>query len=512
MNSRSRAHSFDLDKSKSKSKSFIKDNDGKNFQSLIFEFGDKHKSGVDIEDCDFSKNLIGDVIRDEDIGLPGLSEPEVIRHYVNLSKKNYSIDEGIYPLGSCTMKHNPRLNEKLARLDGFANIHPLQPSNTIQGALELIFNLSKSLLSITGMDAVALSPAAGAQGELCGILAIKQALKAKGENRTKILVPDSAHGTNPSTAAICGYQIESIPSDPSGRINFSILKSKLNKDVAALMLTNPNTCGLFENDICQIADEIHKIGAYLYCDGANFNAIIGKVRPKDLGIDAMHLNLHKTFSTPHGGGGPGSGPVVVSNSLAPYLPVPIVLKDAAGRYEIVEDINDSNVKNSFGRMKAFHGQIGMYVRAYSYILSHGSDGLRKIAEDAVLNANYILSVLKEHLSVRYEGHCMHEVLFDDNFLKGTDISTLDFAKAMIDLGLHPMTIYFPLIVSGAMLTEPTESESKKDLDDFCQKLIFLAEQAKNGNKDLFKLAPQKSLLKRLDETSAARNLVLTYEG
>ena len=301
MNSRSRAHSFKYSENDHNFSDSKKDSD---IQNLIFEIGSKDKSGVDISDCDFSEDFIEGFLRKEEIGLPGLSEPEVIRHFVNLSKKNYSIDEGIYPLGSCTMKHNPRLNEKLARLDGFANIHPLQPISSVQGMLEMIFELSKDLLEITGMNAVAMTPAAGAQGELCGILAVKQAIEKKGENRTKILVPDSAHGTNPSTAAICGYNIESIPSESNGRINFEVLKSKLNSDTAALMLTNPNTCGLFENDIKRIAEEVHRVGAYLYCDGANFNAIVGKVKPSELGIDAMHLNLHKTFSTPHGGGGP----------------------------------------------------------------------------------------------------------------------------------------------------------------------------------------------------------------
>ena len=499
MNSRSRAHSF----SNSENISF---ESKENNQSLIFELGSAEKSGVDIKDCDFSSNLIGDYLRKEKVGLPGLSEPEVIRHFVNLSKKNYSIDEGIYPLGSCTMKHNPRLNEKLARLDGFANLHPLQPINTVQGILELIFELSENLLEITGMDAVALSPAAGAQGELCGILAIKQALEKNGEKRSKILVPDSAHGTNPSTAALCGYDIESIPSNPIGRINLEVLKDKLNDQVAALMLTNPNTCGLFENDILKIAEEVHDVGAYLYCDGANFNAIVGKVKPSSLGIDAMHLNLHKTFSTPHGGGGPGSGPVVVSGKLAEYLPVPIIKKINDKKYKIFENNN----QNSFGRLKAFHGQVGMFIRAYSYILSHGSDGLKQVAEDAVLNANYIQSKLKKYLTVKYPGYCMHEVLFDDEFLKDTGVTTLDFAKAMIDKGIHPMTIYFPLIVSGAMLTEPTETESKNELDNFCKKLVDLAKEAKKGNKKLFDSSPSKVILGRLNETAAARDLVLSY--
>ncbi|MBL41898.1 MAG: glycine dehydrogenase (aminomethyl-transferring) [Rhodospirillaceae bacterium] len=500
MNSRSRAHSF---------KSAVNSNKETelNTQSLIFELGSTEKSGVDIENCEFSSNLIGESLRNKKIGLPGLSEPEAIRYFVNLSKKNYSIDEGIYPLGSCTMKHNPRLNEKLARLDGFANLHPLQPVNTIQGVLELMFELSKNLLEITGMEAVALSPAAGAQGELCGILAIKQALENKRENRSKILVPDSAHGTNPSTAALCGYEIESVPSNPSGRINLDILIEKLNDKVAALMLTNPNTCGLFENDILKIAEEVHKRGAYLYCDGANFNAIVGKVKPSSLGIDAMHLNLHKTFSTPHGGGGPGSGPVVVSKQLSSFLPVPMI-KKINDKFEIIE--NENKNTNSFGRLKAFHGQVGMFIRAYSYILSHGSDGLKQVAEDAVLNANYIQSKLKEHLTVKYPGFCMHEVLFDDQFLKGTEVSTLDFAKAMIDKGIHPMTIYFPLIASGAMLTEPTETESKKDLDNFCEKIIDLAKKAKEGNRNLFSSSPTKAVLGRLNETAAARDLILTY--
>ncbi len=484
-------------------------------EPLIFEFGDFHGTGVDLPEPEGKTDRLGGLNRQAAIGLPGLSEPETMRHYVRLSQKNYAIDMGPFPLGSCTMKHNPRLNEKIARLPGFADLHPLAPESAAQGALELIDRLAFWLKELTGMPAVAMSPKAGAHGELCGMMAIKAAISARGEGdkRTHVLAPDSAHGTNPATAAQCGFKVDSIPVDSGGRIDHEALVEKLTDEVAGIMVTNPNTCGLFERDIRAIADAIHDVGGYFYCDGANFNAIAGKVKPGDLGVDAMHLNLHKTFSTPHGGGGPGSGPTVFSEALAPFAPVPYVVFED-GAFRLVETRRAAKktgqCAQSFGRMTAFHGQMGMFVRALVYMKSHGVDGVRQAAEDAVLNANYVLARLKAEMTPAFKDHCMHEALFDDHFLKDTGIETIDFAKAMIDEGFHPMTMYFPLVVHGAMLIEPTESESKRELDLFCDALLSLAKRAKSGEVDAFKAAPVYAPRRRLDETAAARRPVLRW--
>ena len=476
---------------------------------LIFEQSVKGRVGVDLAEPKKVKNRLGGLERKGEVGLPDLSEPQVLRHYVRLSRQNYSIDAGFYPLGSCTMKHNPRINEKAARMKGLGDIHPMQPVSTVQGALALIDDLAHWLKTITGMPAVAMSPAAGAHGELCGVMAIRAAHDAKGESRTRILVPESAHGTNPATAALCGYKVQSVPARSDGRMDLEAFEAALGPDVAGVMLTNPNTCGLFENDIKKIADLIHGVGGYFYCDGANLNAILGRTRPGDLGVDAMHINLHKTFSTPHGGGGPGSGPVVLSDALAPFAPVPYVVKGTEG-YTLHEQV-DGDAKSSFGRMKTFHGQMGMFIRALSYMLSHGSDGLRQIAEDAVLNANYIRVGLNDLLHSPFDGVCMHEALFDDSTLKDTGVTTLDLAKAMIDEGYHPMTMYFPLVVHGAMLIEPTESETKETLDLFIGSMRFLIEKAqKDNDPDFFAQAPKFSPRRRLDETAAARSPVLRY--
>ncbi|MBK8628949.1 MAG: aminomethyl-transferring glycine dehydrogenase subunit GcvPB [Sphingomonadales bacterium] len=445
------------------------------------------------------------------IGLPGLSEPETIRHYTRLSRQNYAIDLGLFPLGSCTMKHNPRLNEKVARMAGFADVHPLAPHETVQGALAVIHELAHWLVTLTGMKAVAMSPKAGAHGELCGVLAIKAALQARGENRPVILVPESAHGTNPATAAFAGFRVESIPATAEGRVDVEALKAKLGPDVAGVMITNPNTCGLFERDLKTISDAVHAAGGYVYCDGANFNAIVGRVRPGDLGVDAMHINLHKTFSTPHGGGGPGSGPVVLSEALAPFAPLPFVVKRGEEFVLIEEETAGEHHGQSFGRMTAFHGQMGMFTRALAYILSHGADGLRQVAEDAVLNANYILRSLDDVLDAPFggSGPCMHEALFtDDNLAEG--FSTLDIAKGLIDEGYHPMTVYFPLVVHGAMLVEPTETESKATLDQFIGALRSVANRARQGDLAL-KSAPHFAPRRRLDETLAARKPVLVWK-
>jgi len=480
-------------------------------EPLIFEIGREGVTGVDFADVDLAHDRLGGLARRGPIGLPGLSEPEVVRHYVRLSRKNASIDANLYPLGSCTMKHNPRLNEKMARLPGFADIHPLQPQKTVQGALALIGALAHWLKELTGMPAVAMTPKAGAHGELCGLLAIRAAVAARREDRKRILVPESAHGTNPATATLCGFTVDEVPATEDGRVDVAVLAEKLGPDVAGLMLTNPNTCGLFERDIVAIADAVHAAGGYFYCDGANFNAIVGRVRPGDLGIDAMHINLHKTFSTPHGGGGPGAGPVVLSERLASFAPLPL-LREKAGVWHLIENRAEAQAAGAepFGRMCAFHGQMGMFVRALAYMLSHGGDGLRQVAEDAVLSANYVLAALKDVMSAPFEGPCMHEALFDDTFLKGTGVTTLDIAKALIDEGFHPMTVYFPLVVHGAMLIEPTETESKESLDRFITVMRALAADAKAGRKERFEGAPSLSPRRRLDETAAARKPVLRW--
>ncbi|MEH3104786.1 MAG: aminomethyl-transferring glycine dehydrogenase subunit GcvPB [Sphingomonas phyllosphaerae] len=476
---------------------------------------------------------LGDLTRKSEIGLPGLSEQETVRHYTRLSRQNYAIDLGLFPLGSCTMKHNPRLNEKVARMPGFADIHPLQPVDTVQGALGVINELAVWLIKLTGMYGVAMSPKAGAHGELCGILCIKAALEKRGEGHRKVvLVPESAHGTNPATAAFAGFTVEDIPATADGRVDTAALKARLGPDVAAVMITNPNTCGLFERDLKEISDAVHQAGGYVYCDGANFNAIVGRVRPGDLGVDAMHINLHKTFSTPHGGGGPGSGPVVLSEALAPFGPLPFTARMADGHIQLIEEehvvnraphgsavsgghgdhmLAGDDHPDTFGRMVAFHGQMGMFTRALAYILSHGADGLKQVAEDAVLNANYVLRSLEDVLDAPFAGAgpCMHEAIFSDKgFAAG--FSTIDAAKALIDEGFHPMTMYFPLVVHGAMLIEPTETESRAALDQFIGALRSVAERAKAGDPSL-KTAPHFAPRARLDETLAARKPVLTWK-
>ncbi len=481
-------------------------------EALIFEIGTAEASGVDLPDPPVHDSRLGGLERSQPIGIPGLSEPEALRHYVRLSQKNYAIDLGLYPLGSCTMKHNPRLNEKMARLAGFADIHPLQPVSTVQGALELIDTLGKWLAEITGADAVAMSPKAGAHGELCGMMAIRAAHESAGNGaqRRKVLVPECAHGTNPATASLLGYSVVDVEAREDGTVAAEAVQDKLDDNVAAIMLTNPNTCGLFECDVLEIAQAVHDAGAYFYCDGANLNALVGKARAIDLGVDAMHINLHKTFSTPHGGGGPGAGPTVFSAALAPFAPLPFVRK-ADGVLELVEHENDAGGAEPFGRMTAFHGQMGMFVRALSFMMSHGADGLRQVAEDAVLNANYLRVGLRDAMSQPFGDRiCMHEVLFDDQFLKDTGVATLDFAKAMIDEGYHPMTMYFPLVAHGAMLIEPTESESKQELDRFIEMMRALIERAKSGDAESFAGAPYLAPRRRLDETQAAREPRLVW--
>ncbi len=477
-------------------------------EPLIFETGHATGAGVDLPAPKGLPSKLGSLTRKAALDLPGLSEPETMRHFVRLSQKNYAIDLGLFPLGSCTMKHNPRLNERAARFEGFADLHPLQPTSTVQGALALMDELAHWLCTLTGMPAVALSPKAGAHGEFCGMLAIRAALEARDEShRKRVLVPSSAHGTNPATAAAAGFTVDEIPARDDGRVHLDDVKAKLGPDVAAIMITNPNTCGLFEPEIKNIADAVHAAGAYFYCDGANYNAIVGKVRPGDLGVDAMHINLHKTFSTPHGGGGPGAGPTVLSAALAPFAPVPhIVLK---GDQRVLREHTEGT--HAFGRMCAFHGQMGMFTRALTYMMSHGSDGLRQVAEDAVLNANYLLARLKPHFSAPFgDRPCMHEVLLDDSSIKPKGVETIDMAKALLDEGYHPFTTYFPLVVHGAMLIEPTETEPKRELDRFADVMIALAERVKAGEVEFFKQAPKLTPMRRLDDTRAARQPKLRW--
>jgi len=476
---------------------------------LLYEQSVKGRYGVDLETPENNSNRTGQTARTI-VGLPEVSEPQVIRHFVRISGANYNIDGNFYPLGSCTMKHNPRINEKLARLNGFANIHPLQPSSTVQGALALMFELQNWLATLTGLNGVTLVPSAGAHGELAGAKIIRKAHEEKGDARKFILIPDSAHGTNPATASMCGYSCKTVPSK-NGLVDLDVLAEMLNEDVAAFMLTNPSTCGLFEPNMNEIADMVHAVGAYFYCDGANFNAIMGKVKPADLGVDVMQFNLHKTFSTPHGGGGPGSGPVAVCDALAKHLPLPQV-KEENGIYSLITESEES-----IGRIRGFHGQFGMMVRALAYMHSHGCDGLKQISEDAVLSANYILANLKDLFNAPYDHQpCMHECLLTDKLQKENGITTHDIAKMLIDHNIHPMTVYFPLVVNGAMLIEPTESESKETIDTFIDVMRDIATEVSNGDKEAlqtkYHAAPITAPRKRLDEVRAARQPVLTYQA
>ncbi len=485
-------------------------------ENLLWEKERSDHPGVDLPEPTGVKLRTGMSPRG-DIGLPQVSEPQALRHFVRMSTWNYSIDHGFFPLGSCTMKHNPRLNEKLARLSGFAHIHPMQPESTVQGALGVMYELQNWLAELTNLPGVCLSPAAGAHGELAGMMTIRRAHEQKGENKKRriVLTPDSAHGTNPATAVTCGYEVRNMPTKENGMLTVEAFKEALYKtdaegaDIAAMMVTNPNTCGLFEKDMVEIADLLHKAGAYFYCDGANFNALVGKVRPGDFGVDVMHINLHKTFSTPHGGGGPGSGPICCTEELAKYMPVPTVLKEG----ETYKLETEEDRPATLGRLKGYHGQFGMHVRALSYMLSHGADGLQRVSEDAVLNANYILASLKDdyHAPFAHQGPCMHEALLTDKTQKEHGVTTLDMAKALVENGFHPMTVYFPIHIAGTMLIEPTETESKDSMDRFIIVMKNIANDAKAGKADLLHSYPQSTPRKRLDEVKAARNPVLRWK-
>src|SRR6266850_6168616 len=436
--------------------------------------------------------------------MPEVSKFEIIRHFTRLSTWNYAIDLGMYPLGSCTMKYNARVNEAVARLEGLAEAHPYQPEKLSQGALRILKLLSDYLLEITGMDAITLQPAAGAHGEMTGILLIRAYLESKGNPRKKILIPDSAHGTNPATAAICGYTVENLKSNSAGMIDVAALAQQMNEDVAGMMLTNPNTLGVFEEEIHKIADLLHEKGALLYMDGANMNALVGKTRPGDFGVDVMHLNLHKTFSTPHGGGGPGAGPVAMKKILEPFRPVPILVEEEGGRLAL-EPVRP----DSIGRVKAFAGNFGVLVRALAYILAYGP-GVRQATEDAVLNANYIRKHLEGVFDLPYSLPSMHEVVFSDAIQKKNGVNTMDIAKRLIDYGFHPYTTAFPLIVAGALMIEPTESESKEECDLFIDAMKAIADEAAT-NPELVKTAPHTTRVRRLDEVGAARKPILRWK-
>ncbi len=446
------------------------------------------------------------LLRQEPAKLPEVAELELVRHYVRLSQKSFSIDTHFYPLGSCTMKYNPKINEKVAALPGFARVHPHQPAEQAQGVLEIMHELQRYLAEISGMDAVTLQPAAGAHGELTGILMIKaHLLDQKQPGRVEVLIPDSAHGTNPATCTLAGFKVVSVKSNERGNVNLDDLKAKLSDRTAAMMITNPSTLGLFEENIVEVADLVHKAGGQMYMDGANMNAIQGIARPGDFGIDVQHFNLHKTFSTPHGGGGPGSGPVACKKHLEPFLPVPRVVRDGA-RYAL-----DSNRPKSIGRVKAFFGNVGMHVRCYAYIRYHGPDGLRSNAENAVLNANYLMARLKKRFRIAYDRPCMHEFVINGTSFKKLGVHTLDVAKRLLDYGFHPPTIYFPLIVPECLMIEPTESENRETLDAFADALIKIQEEAKADPKLLLE-APHTMPVRRLNEVKASREPIVRYKA
>ncbi|WP_226035040.1 aminomethyl-transferring glycine dehydrogenase subunit GcvPB [Aquibacillus saliphilus] len=476
---------------------------------LIFEHSKAGRTSyslpeIDVPEIDLNNELASAYIRETEPDLPEVSELEIVRHYTGLSRRNYGVDSGFYPLGSCTMKYNPKMNEDVARLEGFSQIHPYQDTKTVQGALEVMYDLQTSLAEITGMAEVSLQPAAGAQGEWTGLMMIRALHEANGDrNRTKVIIPDSAHGTNPASASVAGFEAITVKSNERGLVDLEDLKRVVGNDTAALMLTNPNTLGLFEEQIVEMAQIVHDAGGKLYYDGANLNAIMGYARPGDMGFDVVHLNLHKTFTGPHGGGGPGSGPVGVSSELAKFLPKPVLAKRED------EFVFDFDRPDSIGRVKPYYGNFGINLRAYTYIRTMGAEGLKKVSAYAVLNANYMMRCLQEEYDLPYPQHCKHEFVLSGKRQKKIGVRTLDIAKRLLDFGYHPPTIYFPLNVDEALMIEPTETESKETLDGFIETMIQISREAKESP-ELVQEAPHTTIVKRMDETRAARKPILRY--
>jgi len=477
---------------------------------LIFEISSPGRIGyslpeMDVPEIDIAELLPKGYLREEEAELPEVSELDIMRHYTALSKRNHGVDSGFYPLGSCTMKYNPKINENVARYNGFAHIHPLQDESSVQGALELMYDLQQHLIEITGMDEVTLQPAAGAHGEWTGLMMIRAFHEANGDTgRTKVIVPDSAHGTNPASATVAGFDTITVKSNEQGLVDLDDLKRVVGPDTAALMLTNPNTLGLFEENIVEMAEIVHGAGGKLYYDGANLNAVLSKARPGDMGFDVVHLNLHKTFTGPHGGGGPGSGPVGVKSDLVPFLPKPIVTKRGESY------LFDYDRPQSIGRVKPFYGNFGINVRAYTYIRSMGPDGLKAVTENAVLNANYMMRRLAEYYDLPFDKHCKHEFVLSGKRQKKLGVRTLDIAKRLLDFGYHPPTIYFPLNVEECIMVEPTETESKETLDEFIDAMIQIAKEAEE-NPEIVQEAPHTTVIGRVDEATAARKPILRYQ-
>ncbi|EEG76225.1 Glycine dehydrogenase (decarboxylating) [Dethiobacter alkaliphilus AHT 1] len=478
-------------------------------KKLLFEMGRPGRKGYSLPQLDVPDRSVDELLpakmqRKAPLDMPELSEGEVIRHYTELSTRNHGVDSGFYPLGSCTMKYNPKVNEEVAGMPGFALVHPLQDQSTIQGALELLYKTEKELKEVTGMDRLTFQPVAGAHGELTGLMVIQAYHRAKGEERTKVLVPDSAHGTNPATATMAGYDVVQIPSNEQGLVDVKALKEALDEKVAALMLTNPNTLGLFEEEILEISKAVHEVGGLLYYDGANLNAIMGYARPGDMGFDVVHLNLHKTFATPHGSGGPGSGPIGVKEKLTPFLPVPLVEKDGADYYLNYE------LPQSIGKVHGFYGNFGVVVKAYTYLRMMGKEGLKQASADAVLNANYLMERLKKTYYLPYDRVCKHEFVLSAREQKKKGAGAGDIAKALLDYGYHPPTVYFPLIVEDALMVEPTETEGKETLDGFASTMEEIAE-AINKDPEKIKSAPHTTVVGRLNEVKAAREPRLRWK-
>jgi len=478
-------------------------------ESLIFEMSVPGRKAYSMPACDVPEEDISSLIpleflREKCPELPEVSEVDAVRHFTGLSRMNHGVDSGFYPLGSCTMKYNPKVNEDVSKYDGFSRVHPYQPEKTAQGCLEILYTMDKMLAEITGMERVSLQPAAGAHGEVTGLMIIKAYHEFRGDTkRRKIVVPDSSHGTNPASAAVAGFDVIEVKSNECGGVDLEALKAVMSDEIAGLMLTNPSTLGLFEENILEISEIVHKAGGLLYYDGANMNAIMGITRPGDMGFDVVHLNLHKTFSTPHGGGGPGSGPVGVKKDLVPFLPKPVIEVNGDGYFL------DYERQHSIGKIKSFYGNFGVVVKAFAYIRSLGADGLREVSEIAVLNANYIRAKLQNFYDLPYGSVCMHEVVFSAQKQSEFGVSALDIAKRLIDFGYHPPTIYFPMIVKEAMMIEPTETESKETLDEFIEVMKQIAKEAET-NPELIKGAPHNTIVLRLDEAKAARNPVLKY--